>query len=141
MPDMNDEDDRIALTEERLHVGKERRLTGRVQVSTRTETVESQVPVELDSVEVEVVRVPVDRRIDAAPEIVTEGDLTIIPVVEERVVVTRELFLREELHVRRIRHRETTEIPVSTRRQVAHVERLPAADPSNPETKEDHDEL
>lgn len=137
----NNSDDYIPLTEEQLHVDKEQRLTGRVTVTTRTETVDTAVPVELASVEVDVVRVPVDRKIDAAPDIVTEGDLTIVPVVEERVVITRELYLREELHIRRIQHREKTEIPVSTRRQVAHVERVPAADHHTPQSKEDHDDL
>lgn len=140
MPD-NNSDDYIPLTEEQLHVDKEQRLTGRVTVTTRTETVDTAIPVELASVEVDVVRVPVDRKIDAAPDIVTEGDLTIVPVVEERVVITRELYLREELHIRRIQHRETTEIPVSTRRQVAHVERVPATDHPTPQSKEDHDDL
>lgn len=137
----NNSDDYIPLTEEQLHVDKEQRLTGRVTVTTRTETVDTAVPVELASVEVDVVRVPVDRKIDAAPDIVTEGDLTIVPVVEERVVITRELYLREELHIRRIQHRETTEIPVSTRRQVAHVERVPATDHHISKSKEDHDDL
>lgn len=140
MPD-NRSDDYVPLAEEQLHVDKEQRLTGRVTVTTRTETVDTEVPVELASVEVDVVRVPVDRKIDKVPDVVTEGDLTIVPVVEERVVITRELYLREELHIRRIQHRETTEIPVSTRRQVAHVERVPAADHPTPQTKEDHDDL
>lgn len=137
---MSSHDDRLPLTEEQLHLDKERRVTGRVQVTTQTETVESLIPVALDSSEVEVVRVPVDRKIEAVPDVVTEGDLTIVPVVEERVVVTRELYLREELHIRRVQHREEATIPVSTRRQVAHVERLPAADSHSP-AKEDHDDL
>lgn len=137
---MSSHDDRLPLTEEQLDLDKERRVTGRVQVTTQTETVESLIPVALDSSEVEVVRVPVDRKIEAVPDVVTEGDLTIVPVVEERVVVTRELYLREELHIRRVQHREETTIPVSTRRQVAHVERLPAAESHSP-AKEDHDDL
>jgi len=134
-------DDHIPLIAEQLHVDKESRITGRVQVTTQTETVDTIIPIELNSTEVDVVRVPVDRKIDAVPDIAVEGDLTIIPVVEERVVITRELYLREELHIRRVQHQEKTEIPVSTRRQVAHVERVPATDQPNPSTKEDHDDL
>jgi len=144
MPEKHD-DGVLPLVEERLHISKEKRETGRVQISTQTETVDSLLPIELSSLEVDVVRVPIDRRIDRVPEIVTEGDLTIIPVVEERVVVTRELYLREEIHVRRVEHRETTEIPVSTRRQTARVERLvpeePGRDAAFQNPKDDQDDL
>jgi uncharacterized protein (TIGR02271 family) len=120
----NRDEDVLPLIQEDLSITTEKRITGRVRVSTRTETVESVQPVELEEVEVEVLRVPVGKRIDAVPDIVTSEDLTIIPVVEERVVLTRELYLREEIHVRRITHRETSEIPVSLKRQTAHVKRF-----------------
>lgn len=118
----------LPVMEEQLEISKTMRVTGRVRVETRTETVDSLVPVDLTSTHVDVERVPVDRRIDRIPDIVTEGDLTIVPVVEERIVVTRELYLKEELHIRRTERVETTEIPVSTRRQTAHVARLPPDD-------------
>jgi stress response protein YsnF len=123
MTDRRD-DEVLPVMEEHLEISKTMRVTGRVRVETRTETVESLVPVDLTSTHVDVQRVPVDRRIDSIPDIVTEGDLTIVPVVEERIVVTRELYLKEELHIRRTERVETTEIPVSTRRQTAHVARL-----------------
>ena len=116
--------DFLPLMEERATVTKEKIVTGRVRVSTQTEAVETLVPVDLGRMEVEVVRVPVDRKVDMAPEVVVEGDLTIIPIVEERLVVVRELYVREEIHVRRVKHRDTTEVPVTTRRQTASVERL-----------------
>lgn len=137
--------DVLHLAEEQLHVTKDTRVTGRVRVETRTEAVDSVVPVELSSIDVDVTRVPVDRQIDNIPDIVTEGDLTIVPVVEERVVVTRELYLKEELHIRRIERRETTEIPVTLRRQTAQVERLPLDDVHQDETlftsKDDQNDL
>jgi uncharacterized protein (TIGR02271 family) len=118
------DEDVLPLIQEDVSVTKQKRLTGRVRVSTQTETVDTMQPVELAEVEVEVIRVPVGRKIDAVPDIVTNDDLTIIPVIEERVVLTRELYLREEVHIRRITHRETSEIPVTIKRQTAHVERL-----------------
>jgi stress response protein YsnF len=79
------------------------------------------------------------------PQTTTEGDLTIIPVVEERLVVTRELYLREEVHVRRIRRQESVEIPAETRRQTVRIERLSpdgeALDPIPSNSKDDHDDL
>ena len=62
-------------------------------------------------------RVPIDREVDAVPSIRTEGDVTIIPVVEERIVVRCQLVLREEVHVRNLRAVSTVRVPVELRRQ------------------------
>ena len=129
MPD--EPDDIIPVIQEQLGVSVERRLAGRVRVSVRTQTDESLVPVDLTQVDVAVERVPVNRAVDTAPEVVTRGDVTIIPVVEERLVLTRQLYLREEIHIRRVERREMAEVPVETRKQVATIERLPA-DEDNP---------
>lgn len=129
MPD--EPDDIIPVIQEQLGVSVERRLAGRVRTLTRTQTDESLVPVDLTQVDVAVERVPVNRAVDTAPEVVTRGDVTIIPVVEERLVLTRQLYLREEIHIRRVERRETAEVPVETRKQVATIERLPA-DEDNP---------
>lgn len=118
----------IPLVEEQATVSTEQRITGRIRVTTHTETAESMIPLELSQADVEVTRVPVDREIDHAPEVVTKGDLTIIPVVEERLVVTRQLFLREEIHIRRTERSEVVEVPVTTRKQTATIERIPVDD-------------
>ena len=144
MPD-DPKTDTISLVEEQVSVTKQAVLTGRVRIATQTETIEQRLPAELSSEEIEVVRVPVDRRVDAMPQTTTEGDLTIIPVVEERLVVTRELYLREEVHVRRIRRQESVEIPAETRRQTVRIERLSpdgeTLDPIPSNSKDDHDDL
>ena len=141
MPD-DPRTDMLPLVEEQLSVTKQRVLTGRVRIATQTETIDHLLPAELTREEVEVVRVPVDRRIDSVPDMTTEGDLTIIPVVEERLVVTRELYLREEIHVRRITRRDSVEIPAQTRRQSVQVERFPETlDPNQTSSKDDQDDL
>ena len=50
---------------------------------------------------VEVTRVPIDKVVETAPEIRTDGDVTIVPVLEEVLVVEKRLVLKEELHIRR----------------------------------------
>lgn len=142
----DDRDDAVLpVMEERLTITKDRRMTGRVRVSTTTETIDSTLPVELSGTEVHVVRVPIDRRIDEVPEITTSGELTIIPVVEERMVMTRELYLREEIHIRRIDFQDTQKVPVSVRRQTAHVEHLepdePGTSPLPNPSKDDRNDL
>jgi len=99
----------IPVVEERVVVGK-RTFEGRtVQVTSRP-VVRSQTisePVIQERVSVE--RVPVGQVIDAVPDIREEGDLTVIPVVEEQIVVTRQLVLTEEIHLRRIRTEQMEE--------------------------------
>ena len=93
--------------EETARVGKREVKGGTVRVRTVVDTVEELARAELQGEKVEVTRVPVDREIDRAPEIRTEDGVTIIPVVEEVLVVEKRLVLKEELHVRRQHtHRE-----------------------------------
>lgn len=132
------QDDILPVMEEQVSVTAQRQVRGRVRVTTRTETLEASLPVDLSEVNVEVTRVPVDRAVDHQPDVVTDGDLTIVPVVEERLVVTRQLFVREEIHIRRTEHHETVDVPVTTRRQVADIDRVPvdddaASSPSHPD--------
>ena len=99
----------VPVLEERVVVGK-RVIEGRtVTVTTRpvskTQTIAEPVVKERVTVE----RVPVGEVVDAIPQIREEGDLTVIPVVEEQIVVTKRLVLTEEIHMRRIRVEETDE--------------------------------
>jgi len=101
----------VQLFAEELHVGKETRETGRVRVSTRTVEREAVVDEDLARERVEIERIPVGRRIDAMPAVRQEGDTTIVPVVEEVLVLERRLMLKEEVRITRVRtterHRET----------------------------------
>lgn len=71
----------------------------------------------------DVERVPIGRVVDVAPQIRTEGDVTIIPVLQERMVVGKQLFLVEEVHITRRTRVETVDIPVRLRTQRAVVDR------------------
>ncbi|HEY8565498.1 MAG TPA: YsnF/AvaK domain-containing protein [Beijerinckiaceae bacterium] len=113
----------IPLVEETLRVNKLVE-TSRVRVRTVTDTVEEIARASLESQNVEVERVPVGREVTTAPEVRTEGDVTIIPILEEVLVVEKRLVLKEELHLRRRVTTETFEEPVTLRRQRAEVERI-----------------
>jgi len=125
-------EERIPLIEEEARIDKRSVETGRVRVRTEVDEVEEMLRATLDGEEVEVSRVPVDRPVDAAPAIRTEGDVTIVPVLEEVLVVEKRLVLKEELHIRRRRTQETVEVPVTVRKQRAVVERLPSEKPAKP---------
>jgi stress response protein YsnF len=113
----------IPLVEETATVGKREGVTGRVRVQTVTDTIEELARADVQRATVEATRVTIDRMVETAPEIRTEGDVTIVPVVEEVLVVEKRLVLKEELHIRRRVETETVEVPVSLRKQRAVVER------------------
>ena len=116
----------IPVLEETLEVSKRSVTTGRVRVSTHTETHEESAEVELDRTAVDVVRVPVGRIVDEMPKVRNEGNTTIVPVVEERLVVVKQFFLKEELHIRQAVTRETVRQNVELRRQRVVIEHLDA---------------
>ena len=123
----------IPLLEEAVQVGKQEVSTGRVRIRTSVETVEEKVISELEREEVEVTRVPVDRVVAEVPPIRTEGDLTIVPVLEEVLFVEKRLVLKEELHIRRRVATETVEVPVTLRKERASIERVAAGGNTNEE--------
>jgi uncharacterized protein (TIGR02271 family) len=114
----------IALTEEELRVDKRLVTAGKLRVRTVVDAFEEVVRETLESERFEVNHVPIDREVQAAPVVRTEGDVLIIPVTEEILVVEKRLILKEELHVRRLVSEESVEIPVTVRKQRAVVERM-----------------
>ena len=124
VPGASDRSQTIALIEETAVVSKRRVVTGSIRIETRTELRQESTDVELDRQVVDITRVPVNRLVERAPEMRTEGDTTIVPVVEERCVVVKQFFLKEELHIRHRTERETFRHPVALRRQYAVVERF-----------------
>jgi uncharacterized protein (TIGR02271 family) len=116
----------IPLVEEELRLGKRSVATGKVRVRTVVDTVEDVARADLEEARVDVTRVPVNKEVDAAPDVRTEGDVTIVPILEEVLVVEKRLVLKEELHIRRHVVHENVEVPVTLRKQRAVVERLTA---------------
>ena len=114
----------VRLAEETASVRTQEVVTGRVRVRTVTDTVEELARADVQHEAVEVTRVPVDRIVDAPPEIRTENGVTIVPVLEEVLVVEKRLVLKEELHIRRKLESKPVEVPVTLRKQRTEVERL-----------------
>lgn len=115
----------IPLHAEEVSIGKKQVATGRVKVSTVTHSREELVQQLLQSERVEVERVPMGQVVAKVPEVRTEGDITIIPVVEETVVLQRQLVLKEEVRIRRIRETQNYQERVILRQQEAVITRVP----------------
>jgi len=96
----------MPVVEERVRVDKRTVEAGSVAVHVTPREREEVVDVPLVEERVEVERVPVNRFVDAAPSVRQDGDVTVVPVVEEVLVVEKRLRLKEE--VRLTRRRVTT---------------------------------
>ena len=116
----------VPLLEEEMRVDKRSIATGKVRVRSVVDTIEEVARAALAEDHVEVTRVPLNRDVDMAPFVRTEGEVTIVPVMEEVLVVERRLVLKEELHIRRRVTHEKVEVPVTLRKQRAVIERLTA---------------
>lgn len=114
----------IPRVEETFDVDKQRIVTGRVRVTTSSETVNEIAEATLAGETVDITRERIDREVADVPQMRVEGDVTIIPVVEEIVVVEKRLVLVEEIRIRRIATSDDVQIPVTLRRQRAVVERI-----------------
>lgn len=118
--------DTIEIVEEVAVLSKRTVATGTLSVRTVTETFDEEVSADLSSSQAIVDRVAIDRIVDEVPQTRTEGDVTIVPVFEEVLVVERRIRLVEELHIRHETTSQSVRLPVAVRRQRAVVERLPA---------------
>jgi uncharacterized protein (TIGR02271 family) len=84
----------IPLYEESLSVARRRVARGRYRIDVRVVERDQSVEQTLERQDIEVERIAVGRMVEAAPEIRQEGDVMIIPIVEEEVVLVTRLVLR-----------------------------------------------
>ena len=126
-----DEPRRLLLVAEEATVGKRVRRT-LVRAATTTTTREQVVEADLESIQVAVERVPIGRVVTEVPPVRVEGDVTILSVVEEEVVIIKRLVLKEEVWLTTVRsvsrHAET----VSLREQEVSISRTPMPDLKKP---------
>ena len=114
----------MPLVAETAAVSKRFRTTGRVRVKVRTETERRMLVEELAGQEIEIERVPRNELIEAIPEVRTENGTTIIPLVEEQLVVEKRLVLVEEVRLHRVHTKQTVTVPVDLRAERADVEHI-----------------
>jgi stress response protein YsnF len=123
----------IPVVNERAFIDKRVVEKGVVRVRTLVDEDTAWVREDLVSEEVVVDRVAIGREVKRPPKVRHEGDVMIIPVVEEVLVVEKRLVLKEELHVRRIASTLTVEETVPVRSMRAVVERYERGDRPEPE--------
>ncbi len=111
----------IPIVEERPVVNKQEVTTGQVRVSTHTEQRVVHVDDALRKTIIDVQHVPINAYVELEPQTREEGDVLIIPVVEE--VLVKRLLLKEELRITRTSTLETFEGDVTLRVMHADVQR------------------
>ena len=113
----------IPIIKEDVTIAKRTVETAQVRVRSTFDEREQLVSEQLFHQEVDVKRVGVGQVVEAIPEVREEEDLLVIPIVEERLVVRKELVLVEELHIRRRQSVQQVEEPVTLRKTRVEVER------------------
>ncbi len=114
----------IPLLAEQLNIARQKVLTGGVRVhktvSERTETIDEPTLRE----EMEIQRVTVNQFITEPPAVRYEGDVMIVPLMEEVLVVEKKLVLREEVRI--TKRRDTLRNPqqIVVRREEATLEQI-----------------
>lgn len=118
----------LPVVSEQVEVERRARPIARVRVRKTTRVDDATVDLASAKEDVSVERVPIGRIVDVPPQIRTEGDTTIVPVVEETVVVQKRLLLREEIRITKRRSEETRRVTVPLRRQQVDIQRELASD-------------
>jgi len=93
----------VELREEQLVAHKELRDVGEIEVRTEVELMPGRLEVDAYREEVEVDHETVGATVTERSEPWEEDGVLIVPVYEERLVVTKRLILRERLRIRRAR--------------------------------------
>jgi len=120
----------VPVLSEELEIRKEAVRTGAVRLHKVVHEAPEMISEVLASENIEVERVPMDVVVDAPPAVRTEGDTTIISVVEEVVVVTKQLRVKEELRITRRQSVSNFYQEVRLRNEEIVVERVDAENSS-----------
>jgi uncharacterized protein (TIGR02271 family) len=113
---------RVPILAERLAAAARPIDLGELRVHTRVDEVEETVRRAVERDELDVERVPVNRPLEAPVAQRTEGEWLVIPVMEEVLVVRKQLMLKEEVRIRRQPVTEAQEVRETLRRERVELE-------------------
>ena len=129
----------IPLYEESLSVARRKVERGRYRIDVRVVERDQSVEQTLERQDVEVERIAVGRVVGTAPEIRQEGDVMIIPIVEEEVVLVTRLVLREEIRIRKTTTQRTEQFTVKIHSERAEITRTGVEDVALKISGDQHD--
>jgi len=117
----------VPIVEEQVVVETRTVETGRIQVQKTVQERVEVVDQPLFEEEVQIERVSINRPITEAVAPHYEGDTLIIPLVEEVLVVQKQLVLREEVHIKKVRKEFHEPQEIRLRTEAVNVVRAPEA--------------
>lgn len=129
-------DEVVALAQEQLEISKREVERGRVVIRIRVEERDEIAELELLQDEVTGARVPRGVPVETKPAMREEDGVLIVPVVEEQVVVTTRLILKEEIRITRRSHTELVREPVRLRSEQVDIERQRGRATAVPDTEQ-----
>lgn len=117
-------EERMALHEEQLAIRKKRVEAGELNVQKRTVEEQRQFDVPVDKDEVTVERVKVEEEDGSLPntEPYLVGDEWHIPIVEEKIIITKKKVITEELIIKKRTVQEVERITETIRKEVAEID-------------------
>ena len=116
----------VPVLAEELSVDTKRVVTGGVRVNRRVFEHDETIELPLLKEHLDVRRVVIDREVEGPLPIRREGDTTIIPIVEEVLVVSKRYHLKEEIYVSKSVREELHTEQVTVRRQEAEIDSFDA---------------
>lgn len=113
----------IPVVKENLTIDTSSTITGTITI--QKEVNEQNIEVELTDSTTNYIesRIPFNVVVDEIPQIRTEGDTTIIPVIREEAVVVKRLVLVEEIHLRKEVQNTDRAETVTLREESVRIER------------------
>jgi len=125
----------IPVVEEVVNISKRKVITGSVRVEKSVESLEYIVSEDLRHESTEIERFVFDTEVDPdnPPQARIENGVTIIPVLEEVLVVEKRLILKEELHIRKTVSEVRSSQPVTLKKERLTYNRSDSAKPDDPE--------
>jgi uncharacterized protein (TIGR02271 family) len=117
---------KVPLIEEQLTARKTNRKAGELVLTREVKEQVQTVPVDLNYEEVQVERVVVNRPLPRGRRPIPrqEGDTLIVPIVEEEIVVSKRLIVREEVRITKRRLERHEEVSDTVRKQELHIQSL-----------------
>ncbi|MCT9846039.1 YsnF/AvaK domain-containing protein [Leclercia adecarboxylata ATCC 23216 = NBRC 102595] len=109
----------VTLAEERLELGTKKVVDRRVLITRATRVDEKNITAELTQENADIKRFAKNEVLEAQniPQIRQEGDVTIIPIIEERVEIIKHYVLTEEIHIIKKRSTERHQEIITLRSQ------------------------
>ncbi len=128
----------VPLVDEHLEVRKHWVQSGEVVVRRSVQTSQQTIPVELQYEEVQVDRVPVNRPLAEGEQTQPwwDGEVMVVPVIEEEIVVSKRLVVREEVRISKRKSVRQETVSNSIRNQQVYIDTTgslrPRADDPSP---------